>query len=166
MKFHENPSSLSRVFPCGRIDISKLPVAFPNFANAPKKIVGKFRALHHAVIHPQTCLSGCVTYKLYFCVHFVWKPVFKQMPARRTDHHAVHCTGRLTPTELQFVSFPDSYPGATGCSTARLMARPTLDTQVVTRLCKSDIAKNVSFFLLHHWEKGERESETSMQYCL
>jgi hypothetical protein len=40
IKFHENSSSGSRVVPCGRIDgqtdITKLKVAFHNFANAPK----------------------------------------------------------------------------------------------------------------------------------
>jgi len=49
IKFHENPSSGSRVVPCGqtdrrtygqterRIDLTKLLVASRNFANAPKK---------------------------------------------------------------------------------------------------------------------------------
>jgi hypothetical protein len=36
LKFHENPSSWSRVVPCGRTDTTKLKVAFRNFANAPK----------------------------------------------------------------------------------------------------------------------------------
>ena len=40
-KFHENPSSGSRVVPYGqtdgRIDMMKLTVAFRNFANAPKE---------------------------------------------------------------------------------------------------------------------------------
>jgi len=40
IKFHENPSSESRDFPCGgtdgQTDITKLIVAFRNFANAPK----------------------------------------------------------------------------------------------------------------------------------
>ena len=36
-KFHENPSSGSRVLPCGRADMTKLTVAFRNFANAPQK---------------------------------------------------------------------------------------------------------------------------------
>jgi hypothetical protein len=36
MKFHENPSSGSRVVPCGRTDMVKLIAAFHNFANAPK----------------------------------------------------------------------------------------------------------------------------------
>ena len=36
MKFHENPSSGSRVVPCGQMDITMLIVAFRNFANAPK----------------------------------------------------------------------------------------------------------------------------------
>jgi len=38
-RFHENPFSGSRVFPCGRTDRhtdKKLIVAFRNFANAPK----------------------------------------------------------------------------------------------------------------------------------
>jgi len=40
-KFHENPSSRSRVFPCGRTDgqrtdMTKPPVVSRNFANAPK----------------------------------------------------------------------------------------------------------------------------------
>ena len=41
MTFHENPSSGSRVVPCGRtdgrIDMTKLIVSFRNFSNAPKK---------------------------------------------------------------------------------------------------------------------------------
>jgi hypothetical protein len=39
IKFHENPSSGSRVFfmrPDGQADMTKLIVAFRNFANAPK----------------------------------------------------------------------------------------------------------------------------------
>ena len=36
IKFYQNPSSGSRVVPCGQTDI-KLIVAFRNFANAPKK---------------------------------------------------------------------------------------------------------------------------------
>jgi hypothetical protein len=45
-KFHQNPSSGSRVFPCGRTDktagqahMTKLAVALGNFANAPKNNV-------------------------------------------------------------------------------------------------------------------------------
>ena len=37
IKFHENPSSGSRVVPCGQTDMTKLIVAFRNFANAPNK---------------------------------------------------------------------------------------------------------------------------------
>ena len=36
IKFHENPSSGSRVIPSGRTDMTKLTVAFCNFANAPE----------------------------------------------------------------------------------------------------------------------------------
>ena len=41
MTFHENPSSRRRVVPCGRMDgqtdMTKLIVAFRNFANLPRK---------------------------------------------------------------------------------------------------------------------------------
>ena len=37
IKFHQNPSSGSRVVPCGRTDMTKPIVAFRNFVNAPKK---------------------------------------------------------------------------------------------------------------------------------
>jgi hypothetical protein len=36
IKFRQNPSSGSQVVPCGRMDGTKLIVAFRNFANAPK----------------------------------------------------------------------------------------------------------------------------------
>ena len=38
IKFHENPSSESRVVPCGPTDMTKLIVAFRNFVNAPKTL--------------------------------------------------------------------------------------------------------------------------------
>jgi hypothetical protein len=42
VKFHQNPSSGSRVVPCGytdgRTDMTKLIVAIRNFANVPKNI--------------------------------------------------------------------------------------------------------------------------------
>jgi hypothetical protein len=42
MKFYQNPSSGSRVVPCGqadgRTDMMKLIVAFRSFANAPKNV--------------------------------------------------------------------------------------------------------------------------------
>ena len=48
VEFHENPSSGSRVVPCGRTDrrtnLTKLIVAFRNFENAPK--MGEHR-VHH-----------------------------------------------------------------------------------------------------------------------
>ena len=39
IKFHENPSIGSPVVPCWRTDMTKLAVAFLNFAKAPKQIV-------------------------------------------------------------------------------------------------------------------------------
>ena len=44
IKFHQNPSSGSRVVPCGRTDMTKLIVAFRNFANVPKNVT----ALHYS----------------------------------------------------------------------------------------------------------------------
>jgi len=35
-KFHENPSNESRIIACGRMDMTKLRVAFRNFVNVPK----------------------------------------------------------------------------------------------------------------------------------
>jgi hypothetical protein len=35
-EFHENPSSGSRVFPCGETGVMKLTVAFLNVPDAPK----------------------------------------------------------------------------------------------------------------------------------
>jgi hypothetical protein len=35
IKFHENPSSGSRVVTCGQTDVMNLIVAFLNFANVP-----------------------------------------------------------------------------------------------------------------------------------
>ena len=45
IKFHENPSSGSRVVPCGQMetDMTKLTVAFRHFANAPKMAVTLFQ---------------------------------------------------------------------------------------------------------------------------
>ena len=37
IKFRQNPSSGSRVVPCGQTDMTKVIVAFRNFTNAPKK---------------------------------------------------------------------------------------------------------------------------------
>jgi len=37
--FHENPSNGIRVIPCGRTDMTKLTVAFRNFANVPKVVI-------------------------------------------------------------------------------------------------------------------------------
>ena len=36
IQFHQNPTSVSRVIPCGQTDMTKLIAAFRNFANAPK----------------------------------------------------------------------------------------------------------------------------------
>jgi hypothetical protein len=50
--FHENPSSESRVVPCGRTDrqadVTKLRVAFRNFANAPKNTLCALKHLNES----------------------------------------------------------------------------------------------------------------------
>jgi hypothetical protein len=56
MKFHDNPSSGGRTFPCGHTDRqskTKLIVAFASFANAPKKIVYRAKIVYSllAVLH-------------------------------------------------------------------------------------------------------------------
>ena len=43
MKFHENPSSGSRVVPCGQIDITNLTVALHYCANAPEHCFSALR---------------------------------------------------------------------------------------------------------------------------
>ena len=97
----------------------------------PLKSVDKFRhALHHLwLCDVRTGLRYAFRMKAGIqCV--------QQMPATKTT---LQCTGR------PHAPFPGSYPAAAGCSAARLFARPTSRTQVVTRLCNGDIAKNVSF---------------------
>ena len=39
IKLHQNPSSGSRVVPCGRTDVTKLIVIFRNFVSAPNKLL-------------------------------------------------------------------------------------------------------------------------------
>jgi len=48
IKFYEDPSSGSRVVPCGRTDMTKLIVAFCNYTNAPKIYYIKTYALLEA----------------------------------------------------------------------------------------------------------------------
>jgi hypothetical protein len=64
IKFQQNPSCGSRVFPCGQTDIlysdtTKLIVAFRNFLNAPKK--GKI-----VVVYAMTLYSGSRGIALFF----------------------------------------------------------------------------------------------------
>jgi len=48
---NENPSSSSRVVPCVRTDITKLTVAYRNFANAPKNYSTLKVCLDHTQIY-------------------------------------------------------------------------------------------------------------------
>jgi hypothetical protein len=49
IKFHENPFSGSRVVPCGLTDMTKLTVAFRNFANAPEKFYVFFKCIFNII---------------------------------------------------------------------------------------------------------------------
>jgi len=63
IKFHENPSSRNRAVPCGwmdgRTDITKLIIAFRNFAKTPKEKGTIFR------IHGQNNLSLHIQFSLF-----------------------------------------------------------------------------------------------------
>ena len=64
MKFHENPSSGSRVIPCGRTDVMKVIVAFRNFANTPKNALqpgSKSMLIYSAEPQPWTKQQCCNT---------------------------------------------------------------------------------------------------------
>ena len=51
IKFHENPSSGSRVVPCGKTDMKRLTVAFRNSAKAPRKGSHIFTFSHCTLHH-------------------------------------------------------------------------------------------------------------------
>ena len=53
IKFNKNPSSGSRVVPCGQMDMTKLIVAFRNFANAPKNVSSTRALLNYTSMYPQ-----------------------------------------------------------------------------------------------------------------
>jgi hypothetical protein len=59
IKFHENPSSGSRVVPCGRTETTRLIVVFRNFANAPIHILhSEHRASWYIlIIKPTRCTN-------------------------------------------------------------------------------------------------------------
>ena len=65
IKFHENPSSGSRDFPCGetdgQTDMTKLRVAFRNYASAPIK------AYKHVSCKHCTVFNFCVSMH-----HYIW----------------------------------------------------------------------------------------------
>ena len=61
IKFHENPSSESRVVPSGQMDITKLIADFCNFAKAPKSPT----LCPHSVL---TCFVWIADVELSYCV--------------------------------------------------------------------------------------------------
>ena len=52
--FHQNPSIGSRVVACGQTDVTKLIVAFRNFAKPPKKVNYKQQQLNAVQRHKNT----------------------------------------------------------------------------------------------------------------
>ena len=99
-KFHENSSRGSRVVPCGQRDMTKLTVAFSNFANAPKSKVYKMNnlKLEETVFrNTQMCYSKtkkknkCSLAKrnLYFCVFLNLLVYPAQRYRHRTHAHTI-----------------------------------------------------------------------------
>ena len=75
MKFHENPSSRSRVVPCGRTDM-KLIVTFRNFSNAPKNTFLKIN--------------------YFLCPHSkMWKKASSSNEILQKGEQSNHCRGGL-----------------------------------------------------------------------
>jgi len=90
MKLHENPSSGTRVFPCGqtdnRADMTKLIVAFRNFANVLK---------NNAFIY-----CSCLLYiDILFCDFSVLrKPLSEpEIPRRSVERKALDLLSDLQP---------------------------------------------------------------------
>jgi len=54
-KLHENPSSGSRVSPCGRTDMTKLIATFRNFAKAPKNAQNP-----EFMFHNEVCIEALI----------------------------------------------------------------------------------------------------------
>jgi hypothetical protein len=83
IKFHQNPSSQSRVVPCGRTDeqtnMTKLIVAFSNSANGPKTRCG------HTVF-PVDAFVGTTKHRLKKCT-LLNTANFKKMPNTQFDEH-------------------------------------------------------------------------------
>jgi hypothetical protein len=189
MKFHENPSSGSRVFRCGRTDgwsdretdrHDEDTSRFSQFCEPPTKR-WQFLALCQALLHLWFCdvlwtpLTFCdvlwtpVTYcDVLWCTvnscDVLWRTVrtgllyaFRMKAGRysvcptnasQQDDRHQHCSVQYSTVQAasRVVSWFISCGNGMYCSSpARLLARPTSGAQVVTRLCKSDIAQNVSF---------------------
>jgi len=70
-KFHENPYSGRRVFPCGkterRTDMTKLIVAFRNFADAPKTHFLCSYHWHLGIIMLTVMAIQCLSVRYFYC---------------------------------------------------------------------------------------------------
>jgi hypothetical protein len=53
IRFHENPSSGSRIFPCVQKDRHEAKVAFRNFVNAPNNRQGPSEHTHSSMLKTQ-----------------------------------------------------------------------------------------------------------------
>jgi len=62
IKSHENPSSGNLVFPCRQTDMTKLIVAFPNFANEPNTRTNTNRSVGIEGRHYESCSERLVEF--------------------------------------------------------------------------------------------------------
>jgi hypothetical protein len=87
-KCHQNPSSSSRAVPSGRTDVTKLILAFRNFANAPKKhfiipnhdpfLSNILRSTAYCFIPPSTFYKN--PFWWWFCMSRIVFGQIKQLP--------------------------------------------------------------------------------------
>jgi hypothetical protein len=89
-KKNQNPCRGSQVVPCGRTDMTKLTIAFRNFANAPENLQQDTVLWCHMRVHyplcilhirPQTLsfLNSLNTVRMYSCIRLIRDP-YKSNP--------------------------------------------------------------------------------------
>jgi len=73
IKFNENPYSGSRVVPCvqtdGRSNMTKLIVAFRNFATGPKNTCCEFRMMLVPLLYSKVSIQMCAVMIDFTCLH-------------------------------------------------------------------------------------------------
>jgi len=98
VKFHDNPSSGSRVVPCGQTDVTKLIVAPRNFANSPKY---SFKNHKRKNLHETSYEGTWFAFSLYSAVVilvFVLRRIF--LKSRRwVQYRRLKSSGMLNPVD-------------------------------------------------------------------